>query len=183
MSRQQFTQSWIPHTRWYENGDIISEPPYNNTAYVGKITTQCATTDYDGTLGMADARVEALTAAKKVKITPPNGTPAIALRFKSDGSAGDDSVIQLYTACDVDHYQHLAQLTVVQGTQLYSGSICFCDGVTPANEKHYSTVTELTGTDNYIGGYVFNLHGADRVLILCNDLDTTTLYVDWRVIP
>ena len=181
--RQQFTQSWIPHKYWYEDGDIVPESPYNNTAYNGQITEECGTTDYDGTLGMADATVEAIAAIRKVKITPPPGTPAIALRFRSDGSAGDDSITQLYTACGVDHYQHLAQLTVVQGTQLYSGSIYFCDGVTPGDEKHYSTVTELTGTSDYIGGYVFNLHGADRVLILCNDLDTTTLYVDWRVIP
>jgi len=184
MSVKQMTQSWIEHSLWYEDTDVIYKPPYNGSAYNGQITTQCDATDYDGTLGMADATVEALAAAKKVKITPFNGTPAIALRFKSDGSANDDSIIQLYAANGVDHYQHMAQLTVTQGTQLYSTGIYFCDKITPANEEWYSTVTELDGTGiNFIGGYVFNTHGCDRFLILCNDLDTTTLYVDWRVIP
>lgn len=186
--RQQFTQSWIPHTKWIQDTDVVPWPPYNGDKYAGKITEECATTDYDGTLGMADATVEAIAPSagyvKKIIIKPPVGTPAIALRFRTDGSAGDDNVIQLYTECGIDHYQHLAELTLMQGTQLYSGSIYFDDGVTPtATEKHYSTVTELTGTDDFIGGYVFNLHGADKVLILCNDLDTTTQYVDWRVIP
>lgn len=181
--REQLTRGWIPHTYWYKDADIISEPPYNYTAYDGSITTQCDATDYDGTLGMADATVEALADAKKIKITPPPGAPALALRFRTDGSAGDDNIIQLYLAAGIDHYRHLAQLTVVQGTQLYSTGIYFNDGITPANEKELSTCTELTGTDNFVGMYVFNLHGNDRLLILANDLDTTTQYVDWRVIP
>lgn len=181
--RQQFTQSWIEYTRWYKDGDIIDEPPYNHTAYVGKITTQCDATDYNGTLGMADATVEALADAKKIKITPPPGAPALAFRFRTDGSAGDDNIIQIYAAADVDHYQHIVQLTLTQGTQLYSTGIYFDDGVVEANVKWYSTTTALHGTDNYVGGWVSNLHGSDRILILCSDLDTTTQYVDWRVIP
>jgi len=182
--RQQFTQSWIEHTLWYKDGDIIDEAPYNHTAYDGSITTQCGATDYDGTLGMADATVEALADAKKIIIEPRPGAPALALRFRTDGSANDDNIIQLYTTAGIDHYQHFAQLTVTQGTQLYSTGIYFCDKITPANENWYSTMTELDASGiNFIGGFVFNLHGCSKILILCNDLDTTTQYVDWRVIP
>lgn len=184
MSLRQMTQSWIPHTYWIEDTDIIRQPPYNGDAYDGKITTVAGATDYNGTLGMADATVLALAAAKRIIITPPNGTPALALRFRFDGSENDSNVLQLYSGCGVDHYQHMAVLTVLQGTQLYSTGIYFGDKVTPTNEEWYSTVTELDDTGhNFIGGYVFNLHGADRILLLCSTLAATTIYVDWRIIP
>ncbi len=183
MSQAQMTQSWAPHTYWFEDTDKILKPPYNGDAYNGQITTVAGATDYNGTLGMADATVELLAAAKKIKITPFVGTPAIALRFRFDGSANDSNVLQLYHAYGIDHYHHRATLTVLQGTQLYDTGIYFGDKVTPTNEKSYSTVTELSGENNWVGEYVFNLHGADRVLLLCSTLAATTIYVDWRVIP
>lgn len=183
MSQRQMTQSWIEHTYWFKDTDLIWKSPYNGAAYNGQITTVAGATDYNGTLGMADATVEALAAAKKIKITPPNGAPALALRFRFDGSANDSNVLELYAGHGVDHYHHRATLTILQGTQLYSGSIYFGDKCTPTNEVSYSTVTELSAEANFVAEYVFNLHGADRILLLCSTLAATTIYVDWRIIP
>jgi len=176
--RQQLSESYLSHYYWHEDGEI-GVAPYLETAYDGKITTQCASGDYDGD-NRTDALVEALADAKKVLIKLPSGIVSVELRFRSDGSANDDSIIQLFAAAGVDHYRNICQLTVTQGTQKHSGSIYFCDGVTPANEVWHTTVTELSGTGNHMGGYTFNTHGYDRLWIVANDLDTTTLYVDWK---
>jgi len=177
------TQSWIPHTIWYKDTDVVNLKPYNGGKYSGKITVVAGATDYNGTLGMADATVEALASTKKIKITPPNGAPALAVRFRFDGSANDSNVLEMYVGHGVDHYHHRATLTILQGTQLYSTGIYFGDKCTPSNEVSYSTVTELSAETNFVAEYVFNLHGADRVLFLCSTLAATTIYVDWRIIP
>lgn len=164
----------MKHYYWYKNGDRL---PWLNELYDGVITaegTEYTVTDRD------NASVEALAAAKKVLIKPQNGTVSLELRFRSDGSANDDSIVQLFAAAGKDHYVNMAQLTVTQGTQIDTGSIYFCDGITPANEIWITAASELTGTANDIGRYVFNTHGYDRFWIICNDLDTATLYVDWR---
>jgi hypothetical protein len=183
MSVQQMSETYLNQYRWIKDGDNIDWLPMTSehvfATYNGKITTQADAGDYNAT-NRTDALVEALTEAKKVLIKPKNGTVSLELRFRSDGSALDDSIVQLFGAAGVDHYIHMAQLTVTQGTQIDSGSIYFCDGITPANEIWITAASELTTTNNYIGRYVFNTHGYDRFWIVANDLDTTTLYVDWR---
>lgn len=145
----------------------------------GSITDEADSADYTVT-ARDDASVEALADAKKVIIRPPNGTVAIELRFRSDGSADVDSILQMFAAAGVDHYVHIAQLTVTQGEQIDTGSIYFCDGITPASEIWITTVTELTTIAENIGSYLINTHGYDRFWFVANDLDTTTVYIDWR---
>ena len=63
------------------------------------------------------ATAEALGSTKVVTIKPIGNPYAMLLRFRSDGSEDDDSVLQMYAARGSDHYHRIAQLTVVQGTQ------------------------------------------------------------------
>lgn len=179
MSLRELSQSFREHTYWHKDGDTLKD----GTLYDGKITSEYAGDNSIPTVTERDdATVVALAAAKKIIIKPPNGTVTIALRFRSDGSADDNNVLQLFTEAGVDHYGHLCLLTVQQGTQIYSTGIYFCDAVTPANEQWYTAVTELTTTSDHIGGYILNTHGIDSIWIVASDLVTTSLYVDWRIV-
>ncbi len=180
MSVKQFSEDFLSHYFWHKDGDAT---PWlgSGTIYNGKITTVAAAGNYNET-NRTSALVEALADAKKVLIKPPNGAVSLELRFRSDGSADDNNVIQLFAAAGADHYIHMAQLTTQQGAQIDTGSIYFADAITPANEIWLTSNSELSTTDDYIGRYVFNRHGYDRFWIIASTLATTTLYVDWKIL-
>lgn len=187
---RQLSESYLNQYYWYKDQDAMPWRPYVNgipPLYAGKITAQADAGDFDVD-NRTDALVEALSATKKVLIRPPNGVVAIELRFRADGTAADQHVLEVFAAAGVDHYNLVATLTIDQGTQIYtSGSIYFCDTIVPSNEKWLTTQTELTDTSNHIGGYTMNMHGYDRLWIVASTLDTaggspnlSNLYVDWK---
>ena len=181
MSVKEFSEDFLSHYNWHI--DESNQPWLGNTVYDGKITSEYAGDDSLPTATEKDdATVEALAAAKKILIKPPSGIVSMELRFRSDGNEDDVNILQLYAAAGVDHYDLMAQLSVVQGTQIYSTGIYFCDHMTPATEAWLTAASEIyqaTPADG-IGRYVFNTHGYDRFWIVASDLVTTTVYVDWR---
>ena len=131
-----------------------------------------------GVTGRDAPTVEAIASTTAVRFSPPTPEPyAILLRFRSDGSEDDDSVLQLYGASGNDHYHKLAQLTVVQGQQIDSGSIYFVDTITPASEDSLYDGEE-SNIANSIAQYYMRILGCDRFAVICSDLDTSTIYVD-----
>jgi hypothetical protein len=152
----------------------ISFPSRWNVA--GSITTETAAL---AASEKSVAALEALAAAKIVKLTPPLPGPyAMLLRFRSDGSNNDDSVLQMYAARGNDHYNKVAQLTVVQGIQdTDTSTIHFVDTITPAGEDALYDGEESNAT-NWIAHYYCRVLGNDRFLFVCTDLDTTTVYID-----
>jgi hypothetical protein len=145
------------------HGDEIDWLPAQTppSTYNGTITTQCDAADYAVT-ARDDAAVEALAAAKKVIIKLPNGLVSLELRFRYNGTAADQHVLQLFAASGVDFYNLVATLTIDQGTQQHTAGVAgtgifFCDTVVPSNEKWLTPQTELTDTSNHIGGYTMNM--------------------------
>lgn len=126
--------------------------------------------------------VDALATAKTVKLVPPLPGPyAMLLRFRADGSADVDSVLELYAAREVgDHYSRAATLTILTGTQdTDTSTIHFIDEITPGNEDLIFAGVENIGTgDNHIASYYCRTLGNDRFIIVASDLDSTTVYVD-----
>lgn len=142
---------------------------------VGSITTESSDL---AVTGRDYATVEAITTAYIMKFSPPVPGPyAMLMRFRSDGSNNDDSVVQLYGSHGADDYHKLAQLTITQGQQIDSGSIYFVDTITPASENALWDGEESNITD-MIGIYYMRILGIDRFAIICTDLDTTTVYCD-----
>lgn len=152
----------------------ISFPAKWNVA--GSITSQKSG---PGAAGRDVATMDALAAAQTVKLSPPLPGPyAMLLRFRSDGSNDDDSVLQLFAARGNDHYNKVAQLTVVQGTQdTDTSTIHFVDTITPASEDALYDGEESNLT-NRIAHYYCRVLGNDRFIFIASDLDTTTVYVD-----
>lgn len=153
--------------RWHEAGSITSE------------TTALAVTGRDVTT------VDALAAAKTVKLTPPLPGPyAMLLRFRADGANNLDSILQMYAARGVgpdaatEHYNLVAQLTVVTGQQDTNVStIHFVDTITPANEDVLFDGEENNDTD-VIAHYYCRTLANDKFIFIASDLDSTTAYVD-----
>jgi len=168
MSQKIYSEDYITQYRWQVGGTI---------------TLEADAADYAVT-ARDDASVEALVDTKKVIIKPSNGSVTIAFRFRSDGSENDDSILQLFAASGADHYIHESQLTITQGTQIHSTGIYFCDTITAADEKWIYTPGNTTKgtptTSNGIAMYLLNTYGFDRFWFVANDLDTTTVYIDWR---
>lgn len=151
----------------------ISFPAKWNKA--GSITVENAALSVTG---RDVATVDAIATANTIKLSPPLPGPyAMLLRFRSDGSDTNDSILQMYAARGNDHYNLVAQLTVVQGQQIQSGSIYFCDTITPANEDTIYDGEEF-GADNTIAHYYIRTLANDRFIIIASDLDTTTVYCD-----
>jgi hypothetical protein len=154
------TNSISHHAKWVNLGNITA-----------------AATDHAVT-ARGVATVEAVTGELTLK--PGVLVPyAVLFRFRSDGSEDVDSVLQVYAARgDGDHYHKVAQLTVVQGQQLDTGSIYFVDTITPASEDALFDGEE-SNIANHIAHYYMRWFGCDRLSFICTDLDSTTVYIDY----
>lgn len=142
---------------------------------VGTITVENAAL---GVTGRDWTTVNAIAAANKVQIELRSPIPyAFLFRFRSDGSDGDDSILQLYAARGEDDFHRIAQLTITQGTQIDSGSIYFNDTILPASEDGLFDGEESDLT-NMIAHYYVRTLGFDKFVFICSDLDTTTVHVD-----
>lgn len=191
MSRQQFSESYLSHYKWHMHGeDLPVTPPAGEAqaTYNGTITTQCDSADYAVT-ARDNASVEDLAAAKKVIIKPPTGVVAVEFRFRFNGIAGDQHVLQKFLAAGDDYYDLVDVLTIDQGTQQHTAGaagtgIKFCDTISSAGEKWLTVTTQLSSTTNNIGRDTQNMHGYDRIWFVASTLDTenagTTLYIDWK---
>ena len=165
----------MSHKKWYMDGDRL---PWMDADYDGKITTQCAAGDYDAD-ALDDASVVAVAAATKIIVTIPNGWVGIEFRFRSDGNADDDIVLQAFASSGVDWYRFIATLTIKQGT-LDCGATHFDDSVVETATGLWPTTIKANASTDFIGGWSMNTHGYDRWLFLASDLDTTTQYIDFK---
>ena len=122
--------------------------------------------------------VDAIAAANKVQIELREPVPyALLFRFRTDGTEDDDSILQLYAARGEDDFHRIAQLTIVQGTQIDSGTIYFNDTITPASEDALFDGEESNLAD-MIAHYYMRTLGYDKFVFIASDLDSTTVYVD-----
>lgn len=114
-----------------------------------------------------------------------DGSVAYEWRFRTDGDEDDAPVLQLYRCAGVDHFSHVVQLTLAQGTQLASTGIYFVDGITAANEAWYDDTFSCQPTvkANNIASYGLNRYGNDRFLFIASTLAVTTIYIDARRLP
>ena len=177
------SEDYLSHYYWHKDTNLT---PWlgQGTTYNGQITSEYAGDNSDPTATeLDDATVEALAAAKKIIIKPPNGTVALELRIRSDGSTNDENILQIYASAGVDHYAKISQLVCIQGTQIDTTGIYFADDITESeNDWITSTgVVQPATAANSIARYTFNTHGYDRFLIVASDRVTTTVYVDWKV--
>lgn len=141
----------------------------------GNITVENAAL---GVTGRDWTTVNAIATTNKVQIELREPVPyALLFRFRSDGDEDVDSVLQLYAARGEDDFHRIAQLTVVQGTQIDSGSIYFNDTITPASEDALFDGEE-SNLVNMIAHYYVRTLGYDKFVFVCSDLDSTTVYVD-----
>lgn len=142
----------------------------------GSITVQNAAL---GVTGRDWATVDAIAAANKVQIELRKPTPhAFLFRFRADGVADLDSILQLYAARGEDHFHRIAQLTITTGTQdTDTATIHFVDTITPASEDALFDGEESDLTDMIAHYYVRTL-GYDKFVFIASDLDSTTVYVD-----
>lgn len=122
------------------------------------------------------ASIEALS--NTITLTPPVGAYAMLLRSRTDGTEDDNNVLQVY-ATRGDHYHKAAQLTCVQGQQLYSTGIYFGDTFTPASEDALFDGEE-SNLANQIAHYYMRTLGNEqfRVLLSTKAAGTTTVYLD-----
>ncbi len=188
--RQQLSESYLQHKRWITHGQQVNGHPEYGNGYVynGTITTQCDAGDYDKD-NRGNTEVEALATAKKVIFYVPQGWVAYEMRFRFNGTAGDQHVLQCFASAGKDYYDRFATLTIDTGDMQHTAGaagtgIIFIDTIVPSVERWLTTQTELTSTADDIGRYTMNLHGYDRIWIVASTLDTansgTTLYVDFK---
>ena len=135
-----------------------------------------------GAAALTHAAVEALTDAKKILISIPQGWLAAELRWFSDSAAGTIDIVELYAAAtsdsDPDHYRHFAQLTLTVGTQEY-GSNKFHDTVV-AVSNWLTNKGAVSPADNTFGSYVLNLHGHGSILAIASTLGSAILGADYK---
>jgi len=157
------------------NYNVDFERQYEFTQ-IGTITEEQAALGVDG---RDNASVVALADAKKVLFIPEEGTPAIEVRLRTDGSNDNAFTVYIYASRGADYYVRVATLACIQGTQDWtSGHLV--DSITISDEKwDHGVAVDLTA--NEIGRFYMNLGGYDRVLFISDDItddDITTLSVD-----
>ena len=163
----------------YSRAEVQPQPWNGNPPSI--TTSQAAlTTDKSA------ATVNALATAKTAIIQPDEGTVAMEMRFRVDGSDGDSNVLELYAMCDPDgagdHYTRIATLTLTAGTQVDANSYLFCDTVVITNEFYMDDIIPLSNAGNGIASVALNLQGHTHFLLIASTLNSTGVYVDWRQI-
>ena len=124
------------------------------------------------------ATVNALAATTFVKITVPDGSIALNLRWRG-GTALDVNVQNLYAMRgDSDHYTLIATLTLTTGTQT-DGSRLFIDTIviTADTEKWTDEIVVVSDAGNGIAHLSLNTHGYRNFVLISTTLASTT-YVD-----
>ena len=117
-------------------------------------------------------------------ITEPNGAISYEIRMRSSGIEDEDFVVDILTAGNpiaTEHYTRRATLTGTQGQQAATVGN-FHDAVIGSNEAWLTDPTNVPGTAraNYIGSYLFNVHGIVSVVFAPITIPSGTLYIDAR---
>lgn len=149
----------------------------NDWVEAGSITSEQA----ELTVSQRDTpTADALDAAKIIKINNARpGAYAFLFRFRTSGDVGLDSVLEYYGARGIDHYHHIATLTITTGEQDTAvATIHFCDAITPSNEDDLFDGSGSSLADKIAHYYVRTL-GFDKFLLVCSDLDSPAVYVDY----
>lgn len=138
--------------------------------------------------------IDALAATTCGIYTVPNGTIAMEVRARSDGSDNDDNVVEMYAAAmgihSVHlHYRRVATLTFTQGTGEFwptatdpdPATIFFADELAVSNNSWLTTPVDC-GVDASAdhASYVLNIHGYYKFAFIVSTLAGTTVYVDVR---
>lgn len=143
----------------------------------GNITSEQTALAVDG---RDTPTADALAATKIIKINNKHPSAyALLFRFRADGAEDLDSVIQLYAARGKDHYHRIVELTIKTGVQdTDDASIHFIDTITPAEEDDLFDGS-ASSLEDMIAHYYVRTLGFDKFLLVCSDLDSTTIYVDY----
>ena len=155
-------------------GKVSLDSPWSNA---GSITSEQAALTITG---RDTPTADALAAAKIIKINNKHPSAyAFLFRFRADGNAELDSILQLYAARGADHYHRIAELTIATGTQDTGvAAIHFIDSISPGNEDVLFDGEESNLADMIAHYYVRTL-GFDKFLFIASDLDSPTIYVDY----
>lgn len=117
--------------------------------------------------------------------TQPNGAISYEVRFRSNGDEDGSYVVDILNAAgplDTEHYTRRATLTGTQGTQAATIGY-FHDAVVGSNEAWMTDPTDVPSTAraNYIGSYLFNVHGNLSFIFAPTTIPSgATLYIDCR---
>ena len=142
---------------------------------IGNLSTEQAAL---AVTGRDNASVVALTATGRIIWTPDDGTAAAALRFRVNGTDGDQFQVLIYGARGADYYTLIADLTLDQGTQDWSSGH-FVDVIVAAEQ--WVPGLRTSSKSNEIGMVYLNTAGFDRFVIIspdCTDDDISNVYVD-----
>jgi len=140
--------------------------------------------------------VTALGSTKMGVYSPENGQVACEVRARSDGSDGDDNIVEMYFAAkdivaDLYHYRRAATLGFTQGTGEYwpsatdpnPATIFFSDELAvSANSWLTPPIDVGVDASNDYASYIINVHGYAKVafVLTTKDANTTHLYIDVR---
>lgn len=135
----------------------------------------------------AMADIVALADTKKIIYYPTNGTVAIELRFRTDGTEDDALETQLYAMAGgaaaeavADYYMKVSDLTITQGQQTAAVGY-FADAIAHTNKDWPTPIKRIAAQADNIARYILNTHGYTGFLIVCTDLkNATNLYMDAR---
>lgn len=117
-------------------------------------------------------------------ITEPNGAISYEIRLRSTGDEDASYVVDMLTACNpiaTEHYTRMATITGAQGQQAATLGY-FHDAVVGSNEAWLTDPTDVPAgaQSNYIGSYLFNVHGAVSIVFAPITIPGGTLYIDAR---
>jgi len=124
------------------------------------------------------ASVEALVDAKKVIISPDDGTTGLEIRFRGDGGDETQNVIQLYAEAGEDYYTKIATLTLTEGLQ-EAATGKFIQNISESNGNWMSPRLSLNVAD-HIARYYILTHGYSKFLMIASTLNASNIYVDLR---
>ena len=153
--------------------------PYYPWVNLGSITASSTALAVTG----RDYATAEATGATKVKllqwgITVDTAPKAMLLRFRTDGVNDSTNVLDILACRGNDDYHRIATLTITEGQQKDSGSIYFCDTITPANEDGLFDGEESNLAD-YIAHYYVRTLGFNKFLFQVTTLNNTTVYIDY----
>ncbi len=121
--------------------------------------------------------------------TQPNGAISYEIANSSDGGAGVIYKVDILVATAAlvnnvltpGHYTRRATITGTQGLQVANNGF-FHDSVVGSNEAWLTDPTDVpeTAQANYIGSYLFNVHGAISIVFVPVTLPSGTLYIGAR---
>lgn len=117
-------------------------------------------------------------------IAEPNGAISYEVRFRSTGSEDEDYVVDILAAAaplGTEHYTRRATLTGTQGQQAATVGY-FHDAIAGSNEAWLTDPTDVPAVaqENYIGSYLFNVHGNVSFVFVPIIIPSGTLYIDCR---